>query len=135
MKVSVITISYNSVFTIEDTIKSVLAQKDIDLEYIIVDGGSTDGTLDIINKYKNKIDKIISEPDRGIYDAMNKGIKCATGDVVGILNSDDFFKDHNVLSKVVNFFDKTRMDGIYGDIEYVDRVQTQKRVRLWKTGK
>ena len=100
MKISIITIAYNSAETIEDTIKSVLAQSHEDLEYILVDGASKDATMDIVNKYKSRISTIISEPDKGIYDAMNKGVLAASGDVIGILNSDDFYADDDVLKDV-----------------------------------
>src|SRR5688572_3380100 len=93
MKVSIITISYNSASTIEDTIRSVVAQEYPDIEYIIIDGASKDSTLNVINRYREKIATVISEKDNGIYDAMNKGVAIATGDIVGILNSDDFYAD------------------------------------------
>ena len=93
MKISIITVCFNSETTIRDTIESVLSQEYPDIEYIVVDGLSTDTTIDIVNEYKGKISKVISEPDQGIYDAMNKGVKYSTGDVVGILNSDDFFEN------------------------------------------
>jgi len=134
MKVSIITISYNSASTIEDTIKSVISQNYSDLEYIIVDGGSTDNTLEIINKYKDKIFKLISEPDKGIYDAMNKGVGIATGEIIGIINSDDFYIDDNILREVVNQFEKADTDAVYGDIVYVDREDISKHVRYWKAG-
>lgn len=134
MKFSIITISYNSEKTIEDTITSVLSQNGVDLEYIIIDGGSKDGTLEIINKYKDKISKIVSEPDRGVYDAMNKGVKLTTGDIIGILNSDDFYKDRNVLKDVSKVFHDGDFDACYGDIEYVDRNDIKKIVRFWKSG-
>lgn len=133
MKISVITASYNSATTIEDTIKSVLSQNYSDIEYIIIDGGSKDGTLEIINKYKDKISEIVSEPDHGLYDAMNKGIALATGDVIGILNSDDFFAGPDVLSKVANAF-TPEIDLCYGNIRYVDRIDTKKKVRFWRAG-
>jgi len=134
MKISLITICYNSVATIEDTIKSVINQNYNDLEYIIVDGGSKDGTLDIVNKYKDKISKIISEPDKGIYDAMNKGIKMATGEIVGILNSDDFYKNNSVIKNIISEFEKNNIEACYGDIEYIDRGNIDKVVRIWKAG-
>jgi glycosyltransferase len=112
----------------------VLIQSCQEVEYIIIDGGSTDATLEIINKYKDKIFKIISEPDKGIYDAMNKGIKMATGDIVGILNSDDFYNNPNVLDNVINEFKRSDVDVVYGDIVYVDRENTQKQVRRWQAG-
>lgn len=134
MKISIITVSFNSALTIEDTIKSVLAQSNVDLEYIIIDGGSTDNTLEIVNKYKDKIAKIISEPDKGIYDAMNKGIRMATGEVVGIINSDDFYEHNTVLDEVANCFESSKIDACYGNIKYVDRQDTEKQVRFWKAG-
>ena len=105
MKISIVTVTLNSEKTLERTIKSVLGQNYSDVEYIIIDGGSTDGTLNIIEKYKDKISKVISEKDNGLYDAMNKGIKLSTGDIVGILNSDDFFYNEEVLSIVANSFE------------------------------
>jgi glycosyltransferase len=134
MKISIITVCFNSVETIEDTIKSVLSQQHDSLEYIIVDGGSIDGTLDIINKYKDKIYKIVSEPDKGIYDAMNKGIKLSTGEVVGILNSDDFYCDNNVLKNISEVFSDNCVDATYGNIEYVERADIKKCIRFWRAG-
>jgi glycosyltransferase involved in cell wall biosynthesis len=131
MKISVITISYNSAATIEATIKSVLLQEDIDLEYIIIDGGSTDGTLDIIKKYEHKISQWVSEPDKGIYDAMNKGLARATGEVIGILNSDDTYAYTEVLSDIVRQIDNA--DAVYGDLEYVNGI-TGKVIRTWQSG-
>jgi len=135
MKISIITICYNSASTIEDTIKSVIAQNYLDLEYIIVDGGSKDDTLKIIEKYRDKIAKIISEPDKGIYDAMNKGIVLATGEVVGIINSDDFYEHNTVLIEVFSCFENNKIDACYGNIKYVDRLAKEKQVRFWKAGK
>jgi len=134
MKISIITVSYNSAATIEDTIKSVLAQKYPDLEYIIIDGGSKDGTLEIVEKYKGNITKIVSEPDRGIYDAMNKGISLTTGDIVGILNSDDYYDHNTVLSEVAACFVSQDLDACYGDIKYIDRADMTKQVRFWCAG-
>ena len=132
MKISIITIAFNSEETIEDTIKSVVAQDYKDVEYIIIDGGSTDGTLQIVDKYKDNIAKVISEPDKGIYDAMNKGVRASTGELVGILNSDDFYASNTVLSEIADAIgDK---DAIYADLVYVDRENTEKVVRYWKAG-
>lgn len=103
-KISIITVSYNSVAHIEEAIQSVVNQPYENKEYIIIDGGSTDGTLDIINKYKDKIDYFISEPDKGISDAFNKGIKAATGDIIGICNSDDVMAE-NILDKIANAYE------------------------------
>ena len=104
MKVSIITVCYNSEKTIEKTIKSVLSQNYKDIEYIIIDGGSTDNTINIVNKYKQKIDIFKSEKDRGIYDAINKGIKYSTGSVISILHSDDIFCDKLTINKVISNF-------------------------------
>ena len=133
MKVSIITVSYNSVKTIEDTIKSVLSQTYLDIEYIIIDGGSTDGTIEIINEYKNKIAKFVSEPDRGIYDAMNKGVKLAAGEIIGALNSDDFYADNKVIVEVADKMRETSADVCWGDLVYVDRNNTDKIIRFWKS--
>ena len=144
MKISLITLSYNSARTIADTIESVIAQTQSypaqDLEYIMVDGASSDKTKEIIlnykAKYKDKIDiKFISEPDKGLYYAMNKGIKMATGDIVGILNSDDFYYSKDILSKVNNLFEKNPdIDGVYGDLIYVRTDNIKKETRYWKAG-
>ena len=132
-KISVITVCYNSEKTITETIKSVLNQDYENFEYIIIDGKSTDNTLNIINRYKDKIDVIISEKDKGIYDAINKGIKIATGDVVGILNSDDSFNGHNVLSKInSSFFLKNEIDIVYSDVIFLDPT-SKKIVRYYSS--
>jgi len=132
LKVSIITIAYNSAETIEDTIVSVVNQDYQNIEYIIIDGGSKDETLNIVNKYKDKTATIISEPDKGIYDAMNKGIANATGDIVGILNSDDIYADNQVISDIVTQIGNH--DAVYADLVYVDREQTDKVTRFWKSG-
>ncbi len=134
MRISIITVCYNSEKTIEDTIKSIVEQNYLDLEYIIVDGGSDDKTLDIVEKYKNSVTKVISESDNGIYDAMNKGIDMSTGDVVGILNSDDFYYHKDVLREVSAIFKERDVDAVYGDIIYVDREKINKKVRFWRAG-
>ncbi len=112
LKVSIVTVSFNSLGTISDTVKSVLSQSYSNIEYIIVDGSSTDGTVELIKSYGSRISKFISEPDKGIYDAINKGIKLATGDIIGILNADDFFYDNDVISKVVQAFQAEEIDAI-----------------------
>ncbi len=134
MKVSIITIAWNSAETIEDTIKSVIAQDYKDVEYIVIDGASKDNTLEIINKYKDNIAVVISEPDKGIYDAMNKGVKAATGDVIGILNSDDFYADNHVVSDIVALFKSSGAQGVYADLVYVNRSATYRVLRYWKAG-
>lgn len=134
MKVSIITVSFNSADTIKDTIESVIKQNYRNIEYIIVDGGSTDNTLDIINNFSTHIHQWVSEPDQGIYDAMNKGIQMATGDIIAILNSDDFYVHTEVISNVVKHFKRTKVDTVYGNIQYVNRLQTSKIVRHWVSG-
>lgn len=134
IKVSVITVCYNSEATIEDTIKSVVSQDYDNVEYILVDGVSKDNTLEIINKYKDKISKIVSEKDNGIYDAINKGISIATGDLISVLNSDDFFANNRVISKVVKKINETNADASYGDLLYVDRLNPSIIKRTWISG-
>ncbi len=134
MKVSLITISFNSAATIEDTIRSVVAQDHPDIEYIIIDGASTDDTLAIIDRYQQHVDTLVSEKDQGIYDAMNKGVQRATGDVVGIINSDDVLAGPSVVSSVVRRFEGSGADAVYGDLVYVDRNDTNKVIRTWRAG-
>jgi len=134
LKVSVITVAYNSAETIEDTINSVAEQGYKNIEYIIVDGASKDSTLEIVRKYESKISKLISEPDEGIYDAMNKGIKLATGEIIGILNSDDIYADKDVVENVVENIVKNNVDSCYGDLVYVDKHNLEKTIRYWKSG-
>jgi glycosyltransferase involved in cell wall biosynthesis len=119
IKVSVITVCYNSAATIRETIESVLCQSYSNIEYIIVDGASTDDTMKIVSQYGEKITRVISEPDKGIYDAMNKGIKLATGDVIGILNSDDFYASCEVISSIAENFARIDSDIVYGRLVYV----------------
>jgi glycosyltransferase involved in cell wall biosynthesis len=134
MKISIITICYNSESTIEDTIKSVIAQDYDNVEYIIVDGLSKDSTMEIVERYKDGVATVISEKDKGIYDAMNKGVLAATGDIVGILNSDDFYADNTVLSAVAEKFESTGCETLYADLVYVDRTDTEKVTRRWISG-
>jgi glycosyltransferase involved in cell wall biosynthesis len=135
MKISLITVSYNSAETITDTIESIHSQDYDDIEYIIVDGASKDITVEIIKSFGNKIDKWISEPDKGIYDAMNKAIKMATGEVVGILNSDDFYSANNVISKVADAFSDSTIDAVFGDLVFVDPNNLKKVVRKYSSAK
>ena len=134
MKVSIITVVYNSVDTIGTSIESVLNQDYQDIEYIVVDGQSQDGTLDVIQEYAQQIDVFVSEEDEGLYDALNKGIALATGDVVGILHADDLFDSNQVVSDIVSTFCQKEVDCVYGDLVYVDRKDTDKVVRTWKSG-
>ncbi len=120
MKISIITVSYNAVKTIEQTIQSVVNQTYDNIEYIIIDGGSIDGTVDIIKKYEDNIAYWVSEPDKGIYDAMNKGINVATGDVIGIINSDDWYATSHIIAEVVQMCDIHDCDLVCGDMYYFD---------------
>lgn len=134
MKTTIITSCYNRASTIRGAIESVLAQDYPDIEYIIVDGASTDNSLQVIKEYEKNVTTIISEPDRGMYEAINKGIKMATGDVIGLVHSDDFLYDNHVISDIVREFEKTNADFIYGDGIYVDVNDTNRMVRNWRGG-
>ena len=135
MKVSIITITYNSQATVEDTIKSVVSQDYPDLEYIIVDGKSRDKTLQIVEKYKDRIARVISEKDKGLYDALNKGIRNATGDIVGLLHSDDLFAHEQVVSKIVSKFkEDAATEAVYADLVFVSRNDLNRVMRTWKPG-
>lgn len=136
MKISIITATYNSAATIKDTLKSVLAQTYNDIEYIVVDGLSKDNTLDIIKEYEPKFNgrmRWISEKDKGLYDAMNKGIAMATGDIVGILNSDDFYTSADILETIANNMQDNTTDAVYGDIHFVTDEDLGKCVRYYSS--
>jgi glycosyltransferase len=135
MQITVITAVYNRHSTIANTIESVLRQTFTDLEKVVIDGGSTDGTLEILRRYRNKLNLIVSEPDLGIYDALNKGITKANGDVVGFLHSDDLYFNEQVLSKIAEKFADPKVNGVYGDIFYVDKNDTNRVVRYWSAGR
>ena len=135
MKLSIITVVLNVAETIEDTIKSVLSQDFKDIEYIVVDGGSTDGTLDIINRYKNRIAKVISGPDNGIYHAMNKGLRASTGDILATLNGDDLYAEKATVGRMAEFIQNNALDAAYGDLIYVDRRDTGHVKRFWQPGR
>lgn len=135
MKISIITTCFNRKATIRNAVESVLAQDYPGIEYIVVDGASTDGTTNIVREYGGRIAKIISEPDRGMYEAINKGIRAATGDVVGLLHSDDFFYDNHVVSRIAERMEKTGADFLYGNGLFVDCDNTDKVVRNWIGGK
>lgn len=132
MKISVITAVWNSEKTIKDAIDSVLSQTYKNIEYIIVDGESTDGTVDIVKSYGDRISKFISEKDNGIYYAMNKGIKLVTGDVICFLHSDDIYASSDILQEVANMFESVDTDGIYGDLIYTPKNNTEIVLRYWK---
>lgn len=133
MKVSVITATYNSAATVADTLKSVRDQSYPLVEHLIIDGGSKDNTMEIVTSFPH-VKQTCSEKDRGIYDAMNKGVGRATGDIVGILNSDDFYASEHVLREVVEVFQQSGCDAVYGDLQYVDKDDVSKVVRYWRSG-
>lgn len=134
MKVSIITSCFNREATVGQAIESVLSQDYPDIEYIVVDGASTDGSLKVINRYRDRVAKIISEPDGGMYEGINKGIRVATGDVVGLLHSDDFLYSSRTVSHLVAEFEKTGADFVYGDGLFVDSNNTDKVIRDWIGG-
>ncbi|MDB4926947.1 glycosyltransferase family 2 protein [Mucilaginibacter sp.] len=132
LKISIITVTKNAGKTLGRCIESVIAQKYSNTEYIIIDGGSTDNTRQIINSYNPHISFYISEPDKGIYDAMNKGIQIATGDIIGMLNADDFFASNDILSCVAEAFSRQNADVLYGNLEYIN--QNGAIIRNWHSG-
>jgi glycosyltransferase involved in cell wall biosynthesis len=131
IKISLITATYNAKNTIGRCIESVISQQYNHLEYIIIDGGSTDGTLQIIDQYKDYIDILVSEPDNGVYDAMNKGIKLATGDIVGTLNADDYFALNDIIPTVAKVFTDPGVSILYGNLDYIKPDSTI--TRKWRT--
>jgi len=140
LKISIITICFNSAVTIHRAIESVLSQKNIDLEYLLIDGQSKDETVEIIKKYAEEDSRIrwISEKDSGIYDAMNKGIKMATGDIVGILNSDDMYASNDVLETVCSTMENKGLDSCFGSLVYIKTCFATQRCepyRYWRSGK
>ena len=133
-KISVITATYNARETLPDAIESILAQNYSDVELVVIDGGSTDGTNELLASYRDRIDVLISEPDKGIYDALNKGISHATGDVIGFLHADDLFADEHVLSRVADAFAADGVSADYGDLVYISRITPDKVIRYWESG-
>jgi glycosyltransferase involved in cell wall biosynthesis len=133
MRVSIVTVVFNNRATIASTIDSVLSQTHDDIEHIVIDGGSTDGTVELIASYGKSVATFVSEPDRGIYDAMNKGIRLATGDVVGTLNADDFYADDAVISTVVDEFNAKGVDAVFGDVVFVKPENLRKIVRFYSS--
>ena len=139
MRISVVTVCYNAASTLADALDSVLSQASppdapFDLEYIVVDGASTDGTLDVLAPYRDRIATLISEPDQGLYDAMNKGLRAATGDVVAILNADDVYASNTVLAQVARTFQDSNAEAVYGDLNYVAADNLSQVTRRWKAG-
>lgn len=134
MTISVITAVYNRAETIGDALASLDAQRGADVEHVVIDGGSTDGTLDTLRAFSRAKDVLVSEPDNGIYDALNKGVRHASGDVIGILHSDDLFASTDVLAQVAAAFEDERVDAVYGDLDYVRRDDMNAVVRHWRSG-
>ena len=132
LKVSIITVTYNSSATVADTLKSVASQDHEDIEHIIVDGASIDSTMDIVRGYPH-VGQVISEPDKGMYDALNKGIAKATGDIIGILNSDDAFHNEQVISKITEVFKTNDVDAIFGDIRFISPTNRSKTIRYYSS--
>lgn len=133
MRVSVITPCWNSAATLKQTIESVQGQTYHDVEHIVCDGGSTDGTLDIIASYGGKV-SLVNGPDKGIYDALNKGLQMASGDIVAVLNSEDFYVSNGIIREVVETFNTQKVDAVYGNLLYVNADDTDKVVRYWRSG-
>jgi len=133
MKISIITVCYNSSKTILDTIKSLNTQSFYDIEHVFIDGLSTDNTLSIIKLNSKKSNIIISERDNGLYDAINKGILNATGDIIGLLHSDDILSSPEIISDLIEKIQDENLDGVYGDLQYVDKKNTNKIIRFWKS--
>ena len=135
LKISIISVCYNSSKTILDTIRSVNSQSYPNIEHVFIDGLSSDNTLEIIRSNSKRKNVIISEGDSGLYDAINKGILNATGDVIGLLHSDDLLASSNVISKLVTKIQNENLDGVYGDLQYVDKINTNKIIRFWRSCK
>ncbi|MBS1531824.1 MAG: glycosyltransferase [Bacteroidetes bacterium] len=133
MKISLITVAFNAQNTIERSIISVVGQKFNNVQYIVIDGGSTDDTINIINRYRDKIHVLVSEPDNGVYDAMNKGIALATGDIIGTINADDFLADDRVLGEVAEAFAQQDTDILYGNLDFIN--PDERVVRKWRSGR
>lgn len=135
MKVTVITVVYNGEQHIADCIESVLAQSYSNIEYILIDGNSTDRTYQIAQQYKDRLSVLLSEPDKGMYDALNKGIALATGEVIGILNADDMLANHLVIAEVAKKFETVKTDALYGDLNYVAPDNIARILRKWRSSK
>jgi glycosyltransferase involved in cell wall biosynthesis len=135
VKISIITATYNSGKTIESAVQSVLSQSYPNIEHLIIDGASRDNTVELITKYQQDHPnlRLISEPDKGIYDALNKGVQLATGDIIGFLHSDDFFENATIIEQIVNTMLEHNNDGVYGDLKYVSAENPEKTIRFWKS--
>jgi len=134
LKISVITAVYNRVATIGEALDSVRAQTWPDVEHVVIDGASTDGTLELLRSRQHELAVLVSEPDKGIYDALNKGIARCTGDVIGLMHSDDLYADERVLNDVAEAFRDPGVDTVYGDLDYVSQSDTRRVIRRWRSG-
>jgi glycosyltransferase involved in cell wall biosynthesis len=133
MKISIITVAFNAAPTIADTLESVAAQTHPDIEHIVVDGASTDGTLGVLKRHGRRVARLISEPDQGIYDAMNKGLRLATGEVIGFLNADDVYADAGVLERVSEIMEREKLDALFGDAEFVSPTHPDRLLRRYRS--
>lgn len=134
IQVTIITVVLDNMAFIRDAIESVVSQDNVTVQYIVIDGGSNDGSLEVIKSFGDKISIVVSEPDDGMYDAMNKGLALATGDVIGFLNADDFYANANVLAQVSQAFKNTGCEVLYADLDYVSRTNKEQVVRKWRSG-
>ena len=134
MKISVITAVYNNRYTICDALDSALSQVGVDVELVVIDGGSKDGTVNLLHNYSSQLGVMVSERDNGIYDALNKGISHSSGEVIGFLHSDDLFADEQALARVADAFSDPKVDAVYGDLVYVHKDNTDKVIRYWQSG-
>jgi glycosyltransferase involved in cell wall biosynthesis len=135
MKVSIVTVSFNSAATVVDTLRSVAAQTWPEVEHIVIDGASTDGTIEIVKRNGPHVARLVSEPDAGIYEAMNKGVKAATGDLIGFLNADDYYADVGVLQRVVSAVDADNLDAVFGDIAFVSEQPPERVIRRYRSNR
>lgn len=135
MKISIITVAFNAATTLADTLQSVAAQTHPDVEHIVVDGASTDGTLDIVARHGSHIARLVSEPDKGIYDAMNKGVGLVTGDVVAFLNADDMYAHNDVVADVASIMEQERLDALFGDAVFFDTQNPSRVLRRYNSGR
>jgi glycosyltransferase len=134
MKVTIVTVSFNSARTIADTLRSVAGQAYGDIEHIVIDGGSRDATASIVRQHGQRVSRFVSEPDKGIYDAMNKGLAFATGEFIGYLNADDTYAGDSVVSRVAEAAARAPVDAIFGDLVYVDEKEGERVIRRWRAG-
>lgn len=133
MKISIITVAFNAVRTIADTLESVAGQTHTEVEHIVIDGASTDGTLEMIKRHGTHVTHLVSEPDRGIYDAMNKGLALASGEIIGFLNADDVYADNGVLDRVSTIMERERLDALFGDAEFVSSARLDQPLRRYRS--